>query len=370
MGPHPMRSTDWRDPLGPTPTIEPLRPMQPPTPPRGRRTRLTALATAAILAMALVVVFVTTRSEQEACHVTVFGSPSCGIWWGAALHATNSALPATVSSAQSATGRRLDIVHTYHRWFDDFPTAAELTVVRSGDQLMVNWEPVDQSGQPMEWAAIADGRHDSQIDVEAARLRAVGRTIFISFSHEPELHWGSHGTAAQFAAAFRHVVSRTRADGATNVRWVWDLMGLSGATWHERYKAMWPGEAAVSWVAWDPYNWASCGRRSWKSFSQTVTSFYDWLRSNGFGIKPFMLAEYGTVEDPSRPNAKAGWLAGVPEALKKLPDLKALLYFDLPSPPANCDWSVTTSTKSAMAYDALAHTPAFASSARIRLAPG
>lgn len=94
----------------------------------------------------------------------------------------------------------------------------------------------------------------------------------------------------------------------------------------------------MDWVAWDPYNFAACRNRAWQSFEQSVRPFCQWLQANGFGTKPFMLAEYGTVERPGQPDAKAQWLASVPAAMGRLSNLRALIYFDLPSPPANCHW--------------------------------
>lgn len=63
-----------------------------------------------------------------------------------------------------------------------------------------------------------------------------------------------------------------------------------------------------------------------------------------------MLAEYGTVERPGQPDAKAQWLASVPAAMGRLSNLRALIYFDLPSPPANCHRLVATSPGAQRAY--------------------
>jgi beta-mannanase len=229
---------------------------------------------------------------------------------------------------------------------------------------MFNWEPMNASDQPMSWASIARGDDDASITAEAHRLSALPEPVYVSFSHEPELNWGTHGTAADFASAFRHVVEQTRAAGASNVLFVWDLMGLTDPVWAARYKQMWPGDAYVSWVAWDPYNWATCRDRRWKTFAQTVQPFYAYLEASGFGDKPFMLAEYGTVEDATDPSAKAAWLTGISSALRALPDLKALLYFDLPAPPANCDWLVSSSSAAQTAYDNLARAVPFAATAQ------
>jgi hypothetical protein len=299
------------------------------------------------------------RSETRPCLVTQAVSPTCGSWWGSALPDQQSKLVAAVAAAERTTGRRLDIVHTYHRWFDAFPTLSERTLAGSGHLLLLNWEPNDRNNSPMSWQGIAAGKQDAVIESEAKRLALIGVPVLVSFSHEPELQFHQHGNAADFAAAFRHVVLRTRQAGARNVRWVWDTMGLSDATWQARYKQMWPGDDVIDWVAWDPYNFASCRGKPWHSFAQTVTPFYQWLKANGFGRKPFMLAEYGTIEQPRQADAKAAWLAAIPSAMRSFPNLRALVYFNLPAPPANCNWQVSTSPSAGSAFGALARSQRF-----------
>jgi hypothetical protein len=264
-----------------------------------------------------------------------------------------------VQAREQATGRRLDIVHIYHRWNDIFPTSSELRIANSGHLLFLNWEPRDAHGKPVRWADIASGQQDSAIMTAARRLAALHRPVLVSFSHEPEQSFSTKGSAADFRAAFQQVVNRSRAAGATNVLWVWNVMGLSDPTWLGRYRQMWPGNDYVDWVAWDPYNFASCRGRPWKSFSQTVSPFYNWLKANGFGNKPFMLAEYGTVEQPGVADGKARWLADIPTTLASLPKLRAMVYFDLPAPPANCDWRSDTSAASVAAFDDLARNKRF-----------
>ncbi len=223
----------------------------------------------------------------------------------------------------------------------------------------MNWEPVTSSGDNLTWDSIALGSADTVIRAEAKRLASFGRPVLISFSHEPELDYRNHGSVSDYAAAFRHVVTLCRQNGATNVRWVWDLMGLSDPVWRARYPTMWPGAAYVDWIGWDPYNAAACKHRDWQSFSQTVAPFYQWLEGQSFAKdKPFMLAEYGTVEG-SMPGDKAAWFASVPASLTRLPRLKALVYFDYPAPPGNCDWLVTTSSASAQAFAQLGRNDRF-----------
>jgi hypothetical protein len=331
-----------------------------------RQWSVLALATVAATAIAIgaIVGSDLPDTRRSSCQVAAPQRPTCGAWWGAALPATDSHLVSAVAAQEASTDRRLDIVHTYHRWQDNFPTSAEAQLAAAGHLLFLNWEPRDPNGQSIRWADIAAGGQDDTIDRTMQRLADVRRPVLVSFSHEPEQDYSRHGTAEDFRAAFRHVVDRARAVGAKNVLWVWNVMGLSDPTWLSRYQRMWPGDSYVDWVAWDPYNFASCRGRPWKSFVQTVRPFYDWLTSHGLGHKPFMLAEYGTIEDPTSPDGKAHWLADIPAALAAMPKLRALVYFDLPAPPANCDWRSDTSASSSAAFHVLATNHAFAWPAR------
>jgi hypothetical protein len=300
-----------------------------------------------------------TATTTTTTAALVPASRACPVQLGMALPSTS---PASVAAQESASGRPLAIVHTYHRWLDVFPTPNELTLATSGHLLFINWEPTSARGAPMSWSAIAAGKQDAVIDAAAQRLQGLP-SVLLSFSHEPENDFGEHGSVADFVAAFRHVHDRMQADGATNVKFVWDVEGLSNPVWLNSYRALYPGAAYVDWIAWDPYNWAGCRDEGWQSFAQITRPFYSWLMAHGFGDKPFMLGEFGTVERPGAPAAKAAWIAAIPAALATMPNLRAVVYFDIGAPPANCDWQLSTSAAALHAFDQLASTGAFRSGA-------
>jgi hypothetical protein len=94
------------------------------------------------------------------------------------------------------------------------------------------------------------------------------------------------------------------------------------------FPSLYPGNAYVSWIGWDPYNFASCRSEGWKNFNQTIDPMYQWLESNGYGDKPFILPEYGTVQNSGTPSAAAGWFSQIPAALATHPNIKALLAWN------------------------------------------
>ena len=81
--------------------------------------------------------------------------------------------------------------------------------------------------------------------------------MVIGFGHEMNAPWYSWGykhkdvPPATFVAAWRHIVTLFRADGAENVTWLWTInvdTPLTGpiAEW-------WPGKGYVTWVGIDGY---------------------------------------------------------------------------------------------------------------------
>src|ERR1700722_8836745 len=161
------------------------------------------------------------------CRVVAPSVPTCGRWWGEALDPGDQSLISAVGAASAAADRRLDIVHTYHVWNDTFPTVEETQLAHEGHLLMIGWKPITSAGRPVSWASIAAGDQDQVITAEGQRLRALGEPVLLSFSYEPERLVGITGTASQFAAAFRHVHDVIVKAGATNVEWVWTVMGLN-----------------------------------------------------------------------------------------------------------------------------------------------
>ena len=327
----------------------------------GRLTVLVVVLVSAVVAALLTVWLIReSRTQGSRCAVTRQLASTCGKLWGSAVDQNGETLVTAVRRSEKSTGRRLDVVHTYHRWSDVFPTSSEKVLASQGRTLFVNWQPTSADGGRIGWASIAAGRQDQQIDRVAHRLAALHRPLLLSFSHEPELDVGHSGSVADFANAWRHVHDRFAHDGVTNVRWVWTVIGLDQDVWLARYPQLWPGARYVDWIGWDPYNWASCRQRAWTDFAGVVHPFYDWLVAHMPKDVPLMLAEYGTVESAQDPNRKAQWYRDEIDQLGQFPRLRALVYFDLPHPPANCDWLSTTSTRSLAGFRALAHSGRFA----------
>ena len=295
--------------------------------------------------------------QAAACTISDKLVPSCGVLLGASTEKVGTQTwDQSVTEHETAIGRKADVLHNYHLWNTAFPDAAESARIADGQKLLVSWIGNRQDGSRVSWASIAAGAEDAVIDAEARNIAAAGVPVYVNFQNEPESSIGLSGTAAEYAAAWRHIHDRFAAVGTTNAVWTLIFMGVMSDNKQAEVKALYPGDDYVDYIGWDPYNWGSCRGETWKSFSGTVKPFYDWLTANGMGNKPFLLGEYGTVEDPNNASAKADWFTGATNSLAagEFPILKVVSYFDHPAPPASCDWRLETSQQSVDSYKTFA----------------
>jgi beta-mannanase len=249
---------------------------------------------------------------------------------------------------EAQMGRKFDIVHVYHQWSQPFPTASERALAAEGRLLLINWK------SPGSWPAVANGSQDAQITATANRLKSFGGKLFLAFHHEPENDIPGAGQPADYAKAFRRVVDIFNRVGADNVLFVWNMMGFVGGH-GDIYPTLYPGDAYVDWIAYDPYNWYGCkaGHKD-RSFAEITKPFYDWTAAHAPG-KPLMLAEYGLREQPAGAPSKAEWLRDSLVQLKTTRTrIKALVYFNNLH---NCDWRLTSSSASVAAYRDIGRDP-------------
>jgi mannan endo-1,4-beta-mannosidase len=104
-------------------------------------------------------------------------------------------------------------------------------------------------------SSVAAGRYDRYLDSYARSVRAYGRP------GDPLVRAGGQRVvvqlvlreypAAQWTAAWRHVVTLFQRQGATNVTWLWTINRGGGPTGPVR--DWWPGARYVNWVGIDGY---------------------------------------------------------------------------------------------------------------------
>jgi hypothetical protein len=194
---------------------------------------------------------------------------------------------------------------------------------------VMNYDPGSK-----DYAAIAAGSYDSRIDAAASRFKAFGHRIMVRMWVEFNIQ-GAWNTT-DFINAWRHVVNRVKADGATNVGWWWspgeqgDGNGIRAQT-----DASYPGDAYIDWVGTDNYNGNSGSpcRTGWAEFgylfgyTSTDCGFGGEERTWG-PRKPFVVGETGSKYDASQPDRKKQWFLNIPAALAQMPYMVGVSFFD------------------------------------------
>ena len=159
-----------------------------------------------------------------------------------------------VEDFAAAVGRQPDIVLYYSSWKESFQQRFATAARAHGATPFVQIEPGNTS-----LAAIAAGHDDEYLKSYASQVRAYGRNVLIGFGAEMNADWDPwgyrHTSPAVFVAAWRHVVTVFRQQGADNVTWVWTVNVTEPGT--GPVQNWWPGDSYVTWVGIDGYYYQS-----------------------------------------------------------------------------------------------------------------
>jgi hypothetical protein len=172
---------------------------------------------------------------------------------------------------------------------------------------------------------VARGVYDAYYREFADTVKEFRDPVFISINHEMNGNWfpysqdypGSAVTAADFVAAWRHIVNVFRARGANNVAWVWSPnVPDVGSTPAAQY---YPGDEYVDWIGVSFY-------------SGNNASALDAIYKTYAPRKPFFVTEWATAQEQSRYYADypgdAKWVEQFFRALSvRYPRVKAISWF-------------------------------------------
>jgi hypothetical protein len=273
-------------------------------------------------------------------------TPSSGAYLGARVEQRGSeSLLQAIQRVEGQIGRRFAIDHFYYQWTSSFPNSSVAASVAQGRIPLINWK----SGSS--WSAIANGSQDATIIARADAIKSFGYPLYLAFHHEPENDLDTYGSPQEYAAAFRRVVDVFRGRGVTNVGFVWNMMSWSFNPRSGRDAgAYYPGDAYVDFVGANGYSWyPTRAGDEWTLVRDIFRDVNAWSAVHG---KPWMIVEYGCIEDPAAPGRKGDWFRDVLQTVKTWPGLKALIYFDVYKVPYR--WDTDSSTSSMSGYRQLA----------------
>ncbi|HEY7273330.1 MAG TPA: glycosyl hydrolase [Actinoplanes sp.] len=308
------------------------------------------------------------------CRTSVKLVPTCGVLWGVAPGAfTDQRGMRALTAFEEKTERHQDIYHAYHRGTKQmFPTKQEIAIARQRGReriLFLNWKPTGAS-----WAAIARGDHrtDAFLDRLAAHIkRTFPEQFFFAVHHEAEDNVrprpGSGYTADDYAAMYRHVVQRLRADGVDNIVTVLVHMAYVPHTTKRWFDAMYPGDDVVDWIGFDTYAYSDPGYGH-GDFAELLNrrsesrpgwpGFYNWAVET-HPDKPLMVAEWGVWSSKKNPRHKAEFYREVGRQIGRFRNVRAMVHFDTPHNQDGRDSSVDSTPDALAAYRWLGRLPVF-----------
>lgn len=239
---------------------------------------------------------------------------------------------------------------------DVYPGNEVADLLHAGYRPVITWEMMYEPYARLDPVQprldkILDGTFDWYIDAFADRIKSYNDTVVMRIFHEFEGDWYSWSLTENnhdpniYIAAYRHVVDRFNARGATRVLWMWCLNAETkpylGYNW---VVSAYPGDAYVDIVATDIYNHPDPGIPDWKSFRYTAAESYYYLRKY-FPQKPLFICEVGcrervTGEDVTS-QTKADWICEMDRELKSyFSEVKALIFFSVLK---EHDWRINSS---------------------------
>ena len=208
-----------------------------------------------------------------------------------------------VTKFTTQTGIKPRLAVYYSGWFEPFKVTFAETAAAHGAVPLIQINP-----NGISLAAIASGRYDGYLSSYAAAVRSYGRPVILGFGHEMNGDWYSwghrHSSPAQFVAAWRHVVTLFRHEGAHNVTWLWTVNVVHTGNSIASPARWWPGNKYVTWVGLDGYYY----QPSWKFaplFGPTIAAVRELTRD------PILIAETSVSPTTNQPDKIADLFAGI-----------------------------------------------------------
>ncbi|HEY9657575.1 MAG TPA: glycosyl hydrolase, partial [Allocoleopsis sp.] len=220
---------------------------------------------------------------------------------------------------------------------------------------------VDYGTSSIKLTDVISGVHDSAITAWATSYKNWGKPVFSRLWWEMNQYgsgWFSwavpkYYSAAQYVAAWQHVVNLCNAAGATNMTWVWcpNFIGTDSSR-VAQLQDCYPGDAYVDWTSFDGYNSYSPSQTFDALYQLTYNSILDVAPS-----KPMVIGEFASRDTSIfASGVKGSWIT---EALSnKIPNdypaIKAILWFNWKIYESSIwkDWPIESSSSAQSAFAA------------------
>jgi mannan endo-1,4-beta-mannosidase len=224
-----------------------------------------------------------------------------------------------ISSFTAATRVKPTVALYYSGWYEKFRSQF---AVQANDNGAVPLIQIDPSGVNL--AAIASGAFDMFLKTFATDVASygarTGQGVIIGFGHEMNGFWYSwgdrHTSPKVFVAAWQHIVTVFRQQGAEDVTWLWTVNIIDRRGRIPSPAAWWPGSSYVTWVGIDGYYL----KPSW-TFASLFGPTIKAVRA--LTLDPILISETGVAPKADKPAKIGDLFAGV-----RRYGLLGLVWFD------------------------------------------
>ena len=238
-----------------------------------------------------------------------------GFYWGGVGTDTHDPSEHDVTAAdvgryEQAVGKQVTWVYFSDNWFEsrEFPVEICTWIRGLGKipyvRLMLRSD-VDQKHSEKKFTLqkIAAGEFDADLRAWAQKARRFDSPVLIEWGTEPNGDWfGWNGKwngraqrgAGDYISAYRHIVDVMRAEGATNLQWVWHVNWYDepAVKWN-RFENYFPGDKYCDWVGLSAYGPTTpTTSDGTESLAFKLREAYPRLTKVAPG-KPMIVAEFG-----------------------------------------------------------------------------
>ena len=286
---------------------------------------------------------------------------------------TPERIAGAIGDFASLTGKRPALVKTFHPISCDFSSTGWCgKVLRAvAGAGATNYVALD-----LRWAgapspgllgAVNAGAADAELVRIARQLATVPGTVLLEPGWEMNGNWsdyrwqgvangGDASAPARYRDAWRRVVGIFRANGATNVRWVFNPNAGNPLTWRATGESHWnwyanyyPGDAYVDYVGMHGFNAPTVFGAAWASFDllfdgESADRMLSDLAAR-FPTKPIILGEFASEEGAGQ--AKAEWIRGAFRRLRTHPNVVGAVWFNMNK---ETNWRIDSSRSALAAY--------------------
>lgn len=247
------------------------------------------------------------------------------------------------------------MISFYMDWTKSVNPTTLKAISDKGATPVITWEPWVSTGgvnQPTyKLSTITAGAHDTYIKSWANTLKTYNKPVMLRFAHEMNGNWYPwseqvNGNApGDYVAAWKHVVDVFRAEGATNVKWIWapnvQQPGIDTT-------ALYPGSSYVDYTGVDGFNWGS--DQPWTGGWQEPWDVLDSSMVQIANLAPdkrMIVTEIASVESENG-HSRTEWINNMVYYLNHWSEthpgqVEGFIWFDLNK---ENDWRIGSSTTS------------------------